>query len=240
MVGAVTFSYFEEVRSSYPAMLLGLAEQEGATAVAELGGGARPVLADEGAWSFVPTRVVYDIDPAELAEAGDRLETRQADLCEPVEREAGRYDLVFSRMLCEHLRDPETFHRNCLHLLRPGGVAAHLFPTLYALPFVVNRIVPEQAARRAIRVAQPGRLDDPKTKKFPAYYRWCRGPTARSMRRFESAGFDLEEWRAGFGHCYYQRFGPLQALEDAKAHLLVRHPVPQLTSFSVAVLRKPG
>src|ERR1700721_1406514 len=53
------------------------------------------------------------------------------------------YDLVFSKMLCEHLPDARTFHANCLRLLRPGARAVHFFPTLYTLPFVANRLIPE-------------------------------------------------------------------------------------------------
>jgi 2-polyprenyl-3-methyl-5-hydroxy-6-metoxy-1,4-benzoquinol methylase len=76
---------------------------------------------------------------------------------------------VFSKMLCEHLPDARTFHENCLRLLKPGGRAVHFFPTLYTLPFVANRLIPEEFARAVLRRIQPGRIDDPKHEKFPAY-----------------------------------------------------------------------
>jgi SAM-dependent methyltransferase len=242
MAGSMTFAHFEDLHSGFPGMLVERAKDMGAEAVAELGGGARPLIEDEDTWGFVPRRVVYDIDPGELAKACDRLDKRQADLCEPLGADApdaGSYDLVFSHALCEHLREPEVFHRNCHHLLRPGGVAVHYFPTLGALPFVVNRLVPEKAARRLLGLAHPNRMTDPKRGKFPAYYRWCGGPTARSMGRFELIGFEVEEWRAGFGHNYYKRLGSLQAFEDAKADWLARHAVRRLSSFAAIVLRKP-
>lgn len=240
MDAVVTYRSSEELWASYASMLVDLAKEHGAQAVGELGGGANPVLADDSAWGFVPTRAVYDISPAELGKAAAHLDKRQADLCAPLDGDGEQYDLVFSKMLCEHLPDPETFHRNCFHLLRPGGRSVHFFPTLYALPFLVNRLIPEQAARRVLGLVQPGRLDNPLTEKFPAYYRWCRGPTAASRRRFEDLGFEVEQWQAGFGHSYYRRVpGPLDRLEQAKTERLIRRPVPALTSFATIVLRKP-
>lgn len=240
MDAVVTYQSSEELWDSYASMLVDLAKEHGAQAVGELGGGANPVLADTSTWGFVPTRAVYDISVAEMDKAGDDLDKRQADLCEPLGGPGGEYDLVFSKMLCEHLPDPETFHRNCFHLLRPGGRSVHFFPTLYALPFVLNRLVPEQAARRLLSVVQPDRLDNPLTEKFPAYYRWCHGPTGRMLQRYEELGFEVERWRAGFGHSYYRRLGPVDRLEAAKTSFLLRHPVPSLTSFAALVLRKPA
>ena len=37
--------------------------------------------------------------------------TRVADLCKPIEDSHHRYDLVFSKFLCEHIADPAAFHR---------------------------------------------------------------------------------------------------------------------------------
>jgi SAM-dependent methyltransferase len=236
----LTYVYFQDIYGSYLPRVIELARELNATAVAELGGGALTVLGDEADWGFVPNRVVYDIDPGELEKASGRVDKREADLCKPLDRDAGRYDLVFSQMLCEHLLDPEMFHRNCFHLLRPGGVSVHFFPTLGAAPFVLNRVIPETLGQRVIRLVQPGRLDDPNAGKFPAYYRWCTGPTPRLMRRFEALGFQIQEWRVGFGHCYYERLRPLQTLEDAKARALIRHPVRRLSSYGMTVLRKPG
>jgi SAM-dependent methyltransferase len=234
-----TYFLYEELYSSYSSTLIELAKELGAEAVAELGGGARPLLTDDAAWSFVPTRVVYDIEAKEFEKASDQLIKRQADLCQPLEDEGERFDLVFSKMLCEHLLDPEVFHRNCFHLLRPGGLSVHFFPTLYASPFVLNRIIPELAARRLIRLLQPHRLDNPKTRKFPAYYRWCHGPTSRAIKRYQALGFQIEEWRTGFGHDYYKRFAPLQSLENAKSQILVGHPVRWLSAYAMVILRKP-
>jgi SAM-dependent methyltransferase len=236
----VTSMPSHRIYETFSSLLVDLAKRQQATVVGELGGGARPLLGDDDLWGFVDERVVLDISQEELDKAADELEKRQVDLCRPLTTDDGAgYDMVFSKMLCEHLPDPEVFHRNCLHLLKPGGVAVHFFPTLWALPFTLNWVIPESLARGVVRLVQPGRLDDPRRGKFPAYYRWCRGPSRRSLGRFQAVGFEVEEWRTGFGHTYYQRVAPLRRMEDAKSRWLVRHPRPALSAYAVVVLRKP-
>ena len=234
----IHYDDFRSINRGLQAKLLDLAAAAGAQAVAELGGGANPYLADP-AWDGVPTRAVYDISADELAKSGAAtLDLRQADLCQPLDV-GDAFDLVFSRMLCEHLQDPATFHRNCWAMLRPGGLAVHHFPTLSTLPFLVNRLLPERAARAVLARVRPGRIGSVHHEKFPATYRWCHGPTSRPLQRFSSIGFEVVEWVGGFGHAYYERVPPLDAIERRKTEYLLRHPVPWLTSFAVVVLRKP-
>lgn len=241
-MGATQVSYrtVEELRATYTDFLLETAHQNDVKSVAELGGGAKPIIADLDAWGFVPNRIAIDISAEELAKADDTVEKRVADLCQPITDGLNSYDMVFSNMLCEHVPDAQAFHRNAFNLLRPGGVAVHFFPTLYATPFVVNRLLPEEFARSVLNVFHPDRLKDPKRGKFPALYKWCKGPTQKTLSLYESVGFEVEEWRAGYGHSYYSRVPFLNKAEKAKARFLVRHPAPALTSFAVIKLRKPA
>ena len=235
----VSYTSAADLRSGYDSLVLDLARRAGVTAVAELGGGADPILADAESWGFVQERVVFDISAEELAKAADSVEKRVADLCKPISEGHESYDLVFSKMLCEHLPDAHTFHSNCYKLLRPGGLAVHMFPTLYAVPFVINRLVPENVSRALVRWIQPERLKNPKTEKFPAFYDWCAGPTKHALQRYRSIGFEVAQCNAAFGHNYYRPIPFLDAAERAKSRLLLRHPIPILTSFAVTVLRKP-
>ncbi|MFG1930504.1 class I SAM-dependent methyltransferase [Mycobacterium sp. NPDC048908] len=228
----------DELWNGYEDLLVDLARREGTKAVAELGGGANPIVADSK-WDFLQQRVVLDISAIELAKGEGRVETKVADLCQPIVEGHNQYDLVFSKMLCEHLPDPVTFHENCFKLLRPGGLSVHFFPTLHSLPIMVNHLIPERQAHALVRLFQPTRIADPKQQKFPAYYRWCLGPSKRTAKRYESVGFEVERINATFGHGYYRRIPPLHALELQKTKLLHRHPVPYMASFMVAILRKP-
>lgn len=236
----VDYTNFSALWRAYDDLLVDTARREGANDVAELGGGANPIVADSSRWGFARHRVVIDISAEELDKAGGQVETRVADLCQPMDDVQDAYDMVFSKMLCEHLPDARAFHENCLRMLRPGGVAMHFFPTLFAAPFVANRFIPEDAARSLLAKVQSGRIGDPHHEKFPALYQWCTGPTRRSIRRFESVGFQVEAWHGAYGHSYYKKLPPLHAVEQAKTKLLIKHPVPGLTSFATVVLRKPA
>lgn len=238
--GNISYTNIDQLWLGYDDLLLELARREDAKAVAELGGGANPMVADPEKWGFAQRRAVIDISAEELAKAQAAVDTQVADLCQPISDGHNSYDLVFSKMLCEHLPNARTFHENCFRLLRPGGLAVHFFPTLYAAPFMINRLIPEQLARSVLRKVQPGRIDDPNQEKFPAYYRWCTGPTRRAKSRYESVGFEIEAWNAAFGHHYYAVAPPLHAAERAKTRFLLGHPVPFLTSFAAVVLRKPA
>jgi SAM-dependent methyltransferase len=225
---------------AYDGLVLDLARREGVTSVAELGGGANPMIGDPEKWGFAPERVVIDISADELDKADEDVTKRVADLCQPVTDGLESYDLVFSKMLCEHLPDAAQFHANCFKLLKPGGLAVHFFPTLFTAPFVINKLIPEDLTRKMLRMVQPVRFTDPKVSKFPAYYRWCTGPTPRARRRYESVGFEIETWNAAFGHLYYDKIPGLNVAERAKTRYLLDHPVPMLTSFATVVLRKPA
>lgn len=229
-----------ELWQGYDNSVLALARAEGVNAVAELGGGANPTIGDDERWGFAEHRVVYDISATELAKAQSKVEMRVADLCKPIDEGWNSYDLVFSKMLCEHLPDPRVFHENCFKLLRPGGLSVHYFPTRGTFPFFVNRLIPENFAHTVLRAVAPGRLAMDNLQKFPAHYRWTTGPTRRGIERFENLGFEIEQWHSAFGHHYYFVIPPLEALEHKKSELLLRHPAPGLTSYAVVVLRKPA
>lgn len=236
---AVTYLDADALCDGFEALVHELAVGQQRTAIAELGGGANPLVAGDK-WSFADDRVVIDISADELAKADGAVGTRVADLCQPIEDGLSSYDLVFSKMLCEHLPDARTFHRNCFKLLRPGGLSVHLFPTLLAFPFVANMLIPERAAQAVAFKVQPGRKDNAHWVKFPAYYRWTTGPTRRANKRFTSVGFEVQAWHTTFGHHYYDVLAPLAALERAKSRFLFEHPVPALTSYAAVVLRKPA
>ena len=227
--------------SRFPVFLQAVVGSPKVTSVCEVGGGARPALPLDAVREAGVAYTVMDVSGEELAKAPEGYEKVQADLTAPGFSTPKRYDLVFSKMVVEHVQAPEQFHRNVFGMLSPGGRAFHFFPTLYSPPILVNHLLPERLSEAILHRVQPGMRDAAGDHgKFPPFYRWCRGPTRAQLRRFESVGFEVEEYVGYFGHVYYRRLPPLQRLSDRIAERLVRHPVPALTTYAQVVLRRPA
>ena len=203
--------------------------------ICDVGGGANPVLgeADRSGRRYV----VLDVDEEELEKSPEGVEKVCADAAVPGFRAPGTFDLVLSSTTVEHIADPRRFHANVREMLHPGGLAAHYFPALGALPFVVNRYLPEEVGEQILLRIQPTRRQGGHHEKFPALYRGCRGPTRRQKRLYESAGFEVERFVGYFGHGYYWPVSRLERLEKRKTAWLLRHPVPALAAYATVVLR---
>lgn len=218
----------------------GLVRSHGAASVLEIGAGANPTIPLERLGGLNIARyTTNDVSAAELAKAPAGYDTLCADFTDPALALPNQFDFICSRMVNEHVRDGEAYYRNIFRALRPGGITAHAFSTLYALPFVVNRLTPEWMSSALLNLFAP--RDRHQHDKFRAYYSWSRGPTAAQIRRFRSLGFEILEYRGYFGHRYYQRrLGALHRAELAKERWLLRNPIPQLTAYAVVVLRRPS
>ena len=215
--------------------------------VCDIGGGAHPFFSPEEINTAGFRYTVLDISPGELALApGTHRKIvcdAGGDLEHAVELHGARvnvcrqFDLVFSVMTAEHIRDAESFHRNVLAMLVPGGSALHLFPTLYTIPFLINKYTPEFVARFINRLFAPAHRRT--REKFRAYYHWCRGPLRRTVKRFERTGAEMIEYCGYFAHGYYRRFPPLHWLHQCKMGYLERHPMPLMTNYAFIWYRKP-
>jgi len=213
----------------------------GSRNVLEIGAGANPTLPVALVRDRQLRYTTNDLAEGELAKADGAYQRLRHDFSEtePPPELRGQFDLVFSRMVNEHVRDGERYYRNIATVLQPGGTTFHWFSTLYALPFLANRLMPEFLAEALLNVFAP--RDRYQHDKFRAYYSWGRGPTPRMIANFERLGFEVVEYTGYFGHGYYQRRLPLlHRLEQGKAEWLVRHPHPWLTSYARVVLRKRG
>jgi len=220
--------------------IVNVIQSEGLKHVVEVGGGANPLFSLEQCSSLgIETYTLNDISEIELNKAPSGYEKLCMDFASTENTIKNQYDLAFSFMVCEHVKDAEIFHQNLFQALKPGGVSLHVFPTLYTLPFILNRVIPESVSSTLLNILHP-RANRYQNEKFPAYYDWCRGPTPKQIRRFENIGFEILSYKGFFGHVYYrQRLKPLHALELIKTKWLLKYPIYCLTSYAEVMLRKP-
>jgi SAM-dependent methyltransferase len=222
-----------------PAFLASLVDTYHPRVILEIGSGANPTLDITKVESAQVRYITSDLSAVELDKAPVGYESRQIDMEATIPNDLrGVCDMVFSRMVNEHIHDGRRYHTNIKDILAPGGVAIHCFSTLYALPFVVNKLLPESLSSRLLKTVAP--RDEHKLGKFRAYYSWSRGPTKRMVKRYQDIGYEVIAYNGFFGHTYYARRLPsLDRLEQLKAGLLVKHPNPHLCAFATVILRKP-
>lgn len=216
-----------------------LASRPDITRVCEIGGGANPSMSIDFIEKYRLKYTILDISAEQLEKAPPQYHKIQGDIGSPDLRVDNQYDLVFSRMLAEHISNAFIFHKNVSSLLRKEGFSFHFFPTLYSLPFVINALLPQKLSDQLLYFLNPYRKYHEKMGKFPAYYQWCRGPIKSQIKRFENLGFKVEEYIGFFGtpH-YYKKLKPLQVLDEYISSFLVKYPVPQITSYAYILLRK--
>jgi SAM-dependent methyltransferase len=224
--------------SKFPSFIGNLVITQGHKRICEIGAGANPALSSD----FIKQNALFyngiDEDSGELAKA-NRPDVDAIDVCEPnVTLPSGPFDLVCSRMVAEHFRDPINAHLNIFRSLRAGGVSVHSFACLYNVPFLINKWTPSTLSERLLDLFN--RRDRDHHEKFTAYYRRCRGPIRSQIRFFERLGYEVLEYRGYFGHgAYYDKVPVIRALHEWKTQVLLRHPVPLLTSYATIVLRRP-
>jgi len=103
-------------------------------------------------------------------------------------------------MVFEHVSDARSSYANIHKLLSPAGICINFHPTLFSLPFLINRLLPTSASEMlACRIWK-----SEERRKFPAYYDRCR--VSRTSRDFLlSLGFS-QAWQLPFWHHDYFQF----------------------------------
>jgi SAM-dependent methyltransferase len=235
----ITYGHWREALDNFPQQIRIELDKHRPSSVCEIGGGANPALTLTEITDRGIEYTVLDISAAELAMAPDGYVKLEMDITAPIVGNHPRFDFMFSHMLAEHVKDPAAFHSNVFRMLNPNGVAIHFMPTLYDPAFVANRLLPEQVSRKMIRWLQPSRKIDANQGKFPAYYRWCRGPSPKQLGRLQSVGFHVEEVRGYFGTGYVHMLGPIARGYEAAARRLIANPKPSLCSYAWWILRRP-
>jgi SAM-dependent methyltransferase len=237
MLEKPTYQPRRDMLRSFQLQLKEICARPEVTRVCEFGGGANPHFSLDFIERNSLDYLVVDLSAAELDKAPAGYRMLEADVQAPDFSLDGSYDLVFSRWLLEHVKDPEALHRNVRRSLAPEGYALHLFPTLFALPFVVNRTLPDTLTSRVLPIVRSGRTQHGRHGKFPAFYRWCRGPSGRRIEAFNGLGYRVDRYVGSFGHKYYSRVPFIPDGDGPVADFLVRHPISWMTSFAYLNLR---
>jgi hypothetical protein len=214
--------------------------QGGAKRICDVGGGAKPIVSQSLVERHGLEYVVLDASREELEKAPAGYRTFQASILDSPKvseliAQQGPFDSVISRWTAEHIPDGGQFHRQIFDMLRPGGTAVHMFPTLYTPPFLLNRLLTADLSRTVLFRAFPSR-----DAKFPAFYSWCRGPSRRQLERLQAIGFSVEQYMGFFGHGFYARVKPLHRAQQLLTNALLDHPVAAMTSFALVVLTRPA
>lgn len=234
----IIYLHSEKEWDDYPGFVQNLVQQYHAHRICDVGGGANPVLPLQFIMDNQLDCTVLDISSVELEKAPEGYKKLIRDIEGASYAEPDQFDLVVSKMMAEHVRNGKLFHKNIFAMMKPGGIAVHYFPTLYALPFVVNRLTPEWISSFLLNIFLP--RDRFKLGKFPAYYDWCFGPTHSMLCMLTEIGYEILLYKGFFGNIYYTRIPMLRTLHKVYTLYLVKHPVSYLTSFAQVVLRKPG
>ncbi len=210
--------------------------------VADIGGGAQPLLNRARVKENGLECTLLDISQAELDKAPDYYIKTRVDLNAPLDEFCAlvgkeRYDLMFSHDLLEHVKQPVRVHSNICAALKPGGLAVHFYPSGACLPLLINRLFPERITRPLLRVAQPHRDLDGRQGKFPAFYAMCGPPSKALHSQFERLGFNVIHHIGYIGHDYYKRVPLAREIEHSLRPFLCYAGIP-MVSRSILVLQR--
>ena len=201
----------------------------------EIGGGRSPLLGPEEWETSGVNYTVSDISQPELDLADGRYRKVCMDIGGEIAGEA-QYDLIFSKMVFEHVRNARRAYENIFTLLRPGGAALNFHPVLYSPPFVINKVLPEWLSAAVLRVFFPRRTDTG-APKFPAYYKWCVA-TEGTERRLRQVGFSQAYAIPVHGHAYFRSIPGLREVDRALSGWAQRTGKSRLASYAYTIVVK--
>jgi SAM-dependent methyltransferase len=225
---------------NYERAVLALAREFGLWRLLEIGGGRDPAFATAARENGLRL-IVNDIDPLELARVPEGVDTACFDVAGDISRRPelyGAFDIVASRMVFEHIRNVPAAWRNIYRILRPGGVGLAFFPTLYAWPFLLNHMLPDDIARRIVERVFPARAADGDNPVFPPVYHWCYGDEAKLRRMLDPIGFSEIHILPFWGHHYLDRVPVLRELDFAFNRFCAAIDWRFFTTYAYVVVRK--
>lgn len=146
----------------------------------------------------------------------------------------GKYDLVFSRAVLEHVADPTAAIANLAGALVPGGIMAHVMPCRNAPFAILNRWLGNRAARQLLFAIYPEKRED---SGFLAYYRDC--TPAGLSRACNECGLEVVEVKPYYNSDYTGFFAPLFTVELLRQALMCSLRLENFSESFTLVARTP-
>ena len=206
----------------------------------EIGGGRDPLFDRAEIGDLSAEMTINDIAAGELAALPGGYDTACFDVAGDVSsitHLCNSFDLAFSRMVFEHVADGQRAWSNLYELLTPGGIGLAFVPTLYAVPFVLNWLLPDKLAASIVKLIYRHRtdMDDPI---FPARYSWCFADAARLRAMLTAIGYRDVVVIPFYGHGYYRYFPIVRDLHKRFTQVARHRDWRMLASFAYIAARK--
>ncbi|MBY6243628.1 bifunctional 2-polyprenyl-6-hydroxyphenol methylase/3-demethylubiquinol 3-O-methyltransferase UbiG [Methylosinus sp. Sm6] len=226
---------------NYKRAIVEIAARKGLRRHLEIGGGRDPLFRpDEGAaHGFDVT--LNDISAHELSRLPSGYSTALCDIAGEDAKSvlgAERYDIAYSRMVMEHVPNVARMWENIAYTLAPGGVAFSFFPTLYAPPFVLNRLIPEKISRWLLETVFPHRKEEGDNPKFPAYYDYCFSDEAKIVPMLKRAGFSEVAVLPFWGYSYFWKFPGVKQIDAVFTKIARERQWRAASSFAYVIATK--
>ena len=218
------YKAIDEIRSNYKSYL-------------EIGGGKNPL--------FDPSKeyTVNDISSHELSFIESKgYVTANFDICGDFHYNYNeKYDFIFSKMVLEHVSDGNRYYQNIYKLLKPGGICITYHPTLFSLPFVINKILPNSIGEKLFdflygknktRVREKIRIG-----KFPAYYSYCYS-TKNNLNLIKKIGLKTAYAIPFYGHHYYKKIKFLYFIHKIFSNIIRNLNFKFLSSYCYTIVKK--
>jgi SAM-dependent methyltransferase len=226
---------------NYKSTIVELAHKRGLRRHLEIGGGRDPLFLPHEVAAHGFDVTINDISAHELSLLPPGYATVQCDIADDNARSIlgeGRYDIAYSRMVMEHVPDVARMWENIAYTLAPGGVAFSFFPTLYAPPYVLNRLIPEKISRWMLEAVFPDRKEEGDNPKFPAYYDWCFSEEMKIVPMLKRAGFSDITVLPFWGYSYFWKFPGIKQIDAAFTKIAREREWRAVSSFAYVIATK--
>lgn len=206
-------------------------EVVGRLSVLEIGGGAHPSIKNRKGVEYF----IVDPDPTELEKAP--IDIKKINLKVQDLKVENKFDLILSKMVLEHIQEPDSFHKNILELLEHDGIVVHFFACRHSIPAMINRFFPEFVGDLILRMIGNRHLEE--SPKYKAFYKNTKGHIRSQIEYFENLGYKIQEYHSFVGHKYLQKIPILAFVERRYNGLLTKLKAKNLTTVALIVLSKP-